>query len=168
MKLKQIKTGTFTFRKVLPEYCLGLGPDDCKEVFVEIEGRLGAAMNQKYIADAEAVAKKAVVMDKKREILVRKAETSESDAAALVEKSMANSKVIAADQFGITYDNCVAAWSTNICDEAGEVLTPTRANFIGLAQVSLAPIADVFTEFMAELESVSKISEQADEDDLKN
>lgn len=168
MKLKTLNTANFEFEETLPKFLNGLGPDGCKSVFIKISGRAGGSFNPELAADFESLAIMAQVMDKQRDIIEKKAQTNEAAAKKLIDFAVKNNEKVSEDQTGIIYDNCVISWETNICGEDGEIIEPTRDNFIGLAQVKIKEIDKIFKDFIAKVGSVAVDLEKATEDDLKN
>jgi len=158
MKLKRLEIPTFSFRQKLPDFLLGLGPDDCESVFVEINGRIGGSLNIKLVADLEALGLKAAIMDTQR---------NDAEGADKLELALSQNQQIGQEQYGVIYDNCVVSWETNICGEDGEILTPTRENFIGLAGVKIPELADVFEAFTAQIKVATDLVTKADGDEIK-
>jgi hypothetical protein len=160
LKLKQRDVLNFTFRREFSEAW--------DSGFIEIISRPGGVFNPRLMADAEALALKAVTMDKKREIYEKRAQDDPELIDDIYAKASKENAAIKRDQFGLIYDNCVISWSTDLRDDADKVLPFDRDTFVALAMLDPPEIGAAMSEYINEIGDNEKAVAESDDASLKN
>ena len=159
MKLNKQKLYTQKFSYQLPAEFDYLSPLD-ETTFIWFKCNAGGYANPDYLArkDEIELATKVDLAD------LPDADSEKGDRFKALEKVTIRRGLA---ELANLYDTCITEWGTNIQND-GSAMELTRDNFLSLAEVKIEAIADAFIGLSTFILDVTKFSQEADEEILKN